>query len=40
MNKNSMNRYGMDFMSLLRMYQLEDVLVKLGLETGDFARWG
>jgi hypothetical protein len=31
MNKNSMNRYGMDFMSLLRLLQLEDVLVKLEL---------
>lgn len=35
-----MNKYNMDFMSLLRLYQLEDVLLKLGLETGDFVRWG
>jgi hypothetical protein len=26
-----------EFMSILRLYLLEDVLVKLGLDTGDFA---
>lgn len=35
-----MNKSNMDFISLLRLYQLEDVLMKLELETGDFVRWG
>jgi hypothetical protein len=35
-----MNKSSMDFISLLRLYQLEDVLMKLELETGDFVRWG
>ena len=35
-----MEDYKMDVLSLLRIYMLEDVLVKLGIETGDFVRWG